>query len=256
MATTSTKLGRLAGKTAVITGATTGIGFETARQFLAQGARVLITGQDEKRLAEAAEKLGAGVIAVRADVRRLADLDALAQRARDEFDRVDIVFANAGVGKLASLEAIDEACYDYHFDTNVKGLLFTVQRLAPLLGRGSSVILNASTVASKGSPNAGIYYATKAAVRSFARSLAAELGPRGIRVNALSPGLIPTAFLSRAGLDEQAIDGFTQRISAAAPLGRPGQPEEVAQAAVFLASDESSYITAADLLVDGGYGSV
>lgn len=255
MSTTS-KQGRLAGKTAVITGASSGIGFETARQFLAQGARVIITGQDEKRLAEAAEKLGEGVIAVRADVRNLADLDALAQRAKGELDRVDILFANAGVGKFAPLEAIDEAFYDSQFDTNVKGLLFTVQKLAPLLGRGSSVILNASAVANKGTPASSIYFATKAAVRSFARTLAAELAPRGIRVNALSPGLIPTSFLGRAGLDEQTIDGFSKQIATSAPLARVGQPAEVAQLAVFLASDESSYITAADLLVDGGYASV
>src|SRR5690349_18408014 len=132
MATASTKLGRLAGKTAIVTGATTGIGFETARQFLAQGARVLITGQDEKRLADAAAKLGDGVIAVRADVRNLADLDALALRAKAELDRVDILFANAGLGKFAPLEAIDEAFFDLQFDTNVKGLFFTVQKIAPL----------------------------------------------------------------------------------------------------------------------------
>lgn len=256
MTTTSTKHERLAGKTAVITGATTGIGFETARQFLAQGARVLITGQDEPRLAAAADKLGGGVIKVRADVRSLADLDAVAQRAKTEFDRVDVLFANAGIGKFAPLEMIDEAFYDSLFDTNVKGLFFTVQKISPLLGRGSSVLLNSSAVAGKGAPASSIYNATKAAIRSFARTLATELAPRGIRVNALSPGMVPTAFFGRAGLDEQSADNFYKLVSAAAPLGRVGQPEEVAQLAVFLASDESSYITAADFLVDGGYASV
>lgn len=254
--TISTQHGRLEGKTAVITGATTGLGLETARHFLAQGARVIITGQDEKRLAEAAAKLGPRAIPVRADVRSLADLDALAARVKAEFDRLDVLFANAGVGAFAPIEAVDEAFFDQQFDVNVKGLFFTVQKLAPLLGRGASVIFNASTVSGKGAPATSVYYATKAAVRSLARTLAAELAPRGVRVNALSPGLIPTPFLGKTGMNEEQVEGFKQRVAGTVPLGRLGKEEEIAQAAVFLASDESSYITAVDLLVDGGFGSV
>ncbi|WP_437727109.1 SDR family oxidoreductase [Sorangium sp. So ce861] len=256
MSTTSTQNGRLQGKTAVITGASTGLGFETARQFLAQGARVIITGQNEARLAAAADKLGAGVVAVHADVLKLADLERLAERTKAEFDKLDILFANAGLGGFAPIEGVDEATFDLQFDTNVKGLFFTVQKLSPLLKQGSSVILNASAVQGKGAPYASVYFATKAAVRSFARTFAAELAPRGIRVNALSPGLVPTQFLGRAGVDDQGIAGFEAIMAKSAPLARVGRPEEVAATAVFLASDESSYITAADLLVDGGYASV
>ena len=257
MTTTTTQSGRLQGKTAVITGGSTGLGFETARHFLAQGARVIITGQNQERLTAAADKLGAGVIPVVADVVKLADLDALAQRTKAEFDRLDILFVNAGMGSFAPIEYVNEALFDQHFDTNVKGLFFTVQKLAPLLGQGSSVILNASAVTTKGMAASSVYFASKAAVRSFARSLAAELAPRGIRVNALSPGLVPTtAFLGKAGMDEQAISGFEKVVAAAAPLARAGKAEEIAHAAVFLASDESSYMTGGDLVIDGGWTNV
>jgi len=256
MTTTSTQNGRLQGKTAVITGASTGLGFESARQFLAQGARVIITGQNKARLDAAAKQLGSGVIPVLADVLKLPDLDALAQRTKAEFDKLDILFANAGLGTFAPFEAVDEASFDLQFNTNVRGLFFTVQKLAPLLKPGSSVILNASAVSGKGGPSASIYFATKAAVRSFARTFGAELAPRGIRVNALSPGFVPTQFLGRAGLDEQGAAGLAEQVTKSAPLGRAGRPEEIAAAAVFLASDDSTYMTAADLLVDGGWASV
>lgn len=252
MTTTSRQNGRLQGKTAVITGASTGLGFESARQFLAQGARVIITGQNKARLDAAAEQLGSGVIPVLADVLKLPDLDALAQRTRAEFDNLDILFANAGLGGFAPLEAVDEASFDLQFDTNVKGLFFTVQKLAPLLKPGSSVILNASGVSGKGSAYVSVYSATKAAVRSFARTLGAELGPSGIRVNALSPGFVPTPGLNRAGGTADIVAQMTQSV----PLRRAGRPEEIAAAAVFLASDDATYMTAAELLVDGGWASV
>jgi NAD(P)-dependent dehydrogenase (short-subunit alcohol dehydrogenase family) len=247
---------RLKNKTAVITGGTTGIGFETAKQFLAERARVIITGQSEERLAKAAEKLGVNAIAVQADVRSLSDLDILVAQVKEQFGGLDILFANAGVGAFAPLNAINETFYDNQFDINVKGVFFTVQKLENLLNEGASVILNASAVNEKGVAMGSVYFATKAAVRSFARTLAAELAPRKIRVNAISPGLVPTSFQSKMGLPQEALDNFADYVKQSAPLGRLGNPEEIGSAVVFLASDESSYITAADLVVDGGYMNV
>ncbi|MGF1513323.1 MAG: SDR family oxidoreductase [Elainellaceae cyanobacterium] len=247
---------RLTHKTAVITGGSTGIGFETAQQFIAEGARVLITGQNESRLAEAAERLGPPAIPVKADVRSLDDLDTLVAQVRAEFGALDILFANAGIGGFAPLDAIDEAFYDSQFDINVKGVFFTVQKLAGLFKGGASVILNASAVNEKGMAMGSVYFATKAAVRSLARTLAAELGDRQIRVNSLSPGLVMTNFQGKMGMPQEALEGFAKYVADAAPLSRLGQVEEIAAAAVFLASDDSSYMTAADLVVDGGYMNV
>lgn len=249
-------MARLSNKTAVITGATTGLGFETAKNFIEEGARVIITGQNEERLKAAADKLGKNVIPVRVDVRLLSDLDALADRVKVEFGSLDILFANAGIGLFASLNDVDEASYDYQFDINVKGLFFTVQKLASLLEEGASVILNASSVHEKGMMAGSIYFATKAAVRSFARTLAVELGTRNIRVNTLSPGIVLTDFQGKTGMSPEQIDSFVNSITQVIPLGRAGQQKEIASAAVFLASDESSYMTAADLVVDGGFMNV
>jgi NAD(P)-dependent dehydrogenase (short-subunit alcohol dehydrogenase family) len=245
---------RLTNKTAVITGGTTGIGFETAKRFVAEGARVILTGQNEERLQMAVNELGKAVIQVRADVRSLHDLEALAARVKAEFGTLDILFANAGIGLFAPLAAIDEGFYDDQFDINVKGVFFTVQKLAELLSDGASVILNASAVNEKGAAMGSVYFATKAAVRSLARTLAAELAPRQIRVNAISPGLVLTNFQSR--MSPEAVDGFGDYVKQSAPLGRLGKPEEIAAGVVFLASDESSYMTAADLVVDGGFMNV
>lgn len=248
--------GRLAGKNAVITGGTTGLGFATAKVFLQEGARVLITGQNEERLAAAVRELGAGAVGFRSDVRKVEDLEALGRKAKETFDRVDVLFANAGVGGFASLEALTEAQYDEQFDTNVKGVLFTVQKLLGLLKPGSSVILNASAVHGKGLAAASVYAATKGAVRSLARSLAAELSPKGIRVNALSPGLVPTQFQSKIGLPQEALDQFYENAKGTTPLARVGAPDEIARAALFLASEDSSYMTASDVVVDGGYAGI
>jgi NAD(P)-dependent dehydrogenase (short-subunit alcohol dehydrogenase family) len=245
---------RLNDKTAVITGGTTGIGFETAKQFVAEGARVIITGQNEERLKLAAQELGEMVIPVRADVRSLDDLDRLAVRTQTEFGGLDILFANAGLGLFAPLNAINETFYDDQFDINVKGVFFTVQKLANLLNEEASVILNASAVNEKGAAMGSVYFATKAAVRSLARTLAAELAPRKIRVNALSPGFVPTNFQSRMG--SEVLDSFSSYVKQAAPLGRFGSPEEIASGVVFLSSHESSYMTAADLVIDGGFMNV
>jgi NAD(P)-dependent dehydrogenase (short-subunit alcohol dehydrogenase family) len=247
---------RLNNKTAVITGGTTGIGFATAKQFIQEGAKVIITGRDEQRLSEAVEKLGTKAIAVKADVRSLTDLDNLATRVSEEFGNLDILFANAGIGYFSPLEQIDEKFYDNQFDINVKGVFFTVQKLVGLLKPGASVILNASGVNQKGAATGSIYFATKAAVRSFARSLAAELGSRQIRVNAISPGVVRTEFQSKMGLPTEMLEGFLNVVIQAAPLQREGEVEEIAKAVVFLASDDSSYMTASDLVVDGGYMNV
>ncbi|NEP36207.1 SDR family oxidoreductase [Moorena sp. SIO3B2] len=263
---------RLANKTAVITGGSTGIGFETAKQFIAQGARVIITGQNETRLNAAADALGENAIPVKADVRSrsvafwpsLTDLDHLTAQVEATFGTLDILFANAGIGYFAPIEQVDEAFYDNQFDINVKGVFFTVQKLVGLLNEGASIILNASAVNEKGVPMGSLYFATKAAVRSFARSLAAELAPRQIRVNAVSPGIVRTNFESKLGLPDGAFEGFMEAVKEAAPLHglwatlreREGKPEEIAQAVVFLASNESSYVTAVDLVVDGGYMNV
>jgi NAD(P)-dependent dehydrogenase (short-subunit alcohol dehydrogenase family) len=248
---------RLAGKTAVITGGTTGLGYATADRFLAEGAAVLITGRNDDRVRAAVQELGRGIVGFRADVRSLLDLEMLAATTRDTFsDGIDVLFANAGVGTFRGMDAVDEADFHFQFDVNVKGVFFTVQKLLPQLRPGASVILHSSAVSEKGLVMSSVYAATKAAVRSFARSFAAELGPKGIRVNAISPGLIPTAFQTKMGAAAETLKGFEGFVTQAAPLGRVGRPDEVAAAALFLASDESSYLTAADLLVDGGYMNV
>lgn len=248
-------MNRLHDKTAVITGATTGIGFATAQAFIAEGSRVIITGRSEERLHSAVEELGENAIAVLADVRSLADLDRLAVRVKEEFGGLDILFANAGIGYFSPLEQVDESLYDNQFDINVKGVFFTVQKLVSLLNKGASVILNASAVNEKGAAMGSVYFATKAAVRSFARTLAAELGPR-IRVNALSPGIVRTHFQGNSNLPEEGFEEFIDYVTKSAPLAREGRSDEIAKAAVFLASDESAYMTAADLVVDGGYMNV
>ncbi len=248
--------GRFADKTVVITGGTTGIGFATAQRFLAEGANVLITGQSDARVEAAVQELANGVIGFRADVRSLHDLDLLATSIKETFGSVDVLFANAGVGTFQTIDCVEEANFDFQFDINVKGLFFTVQKLLPLMGSGGSIILNCSAVHSKGLATASVYAATKAAVRSLCRSMAMELGPQGIRVNTVSPGLIPTAFQAKMGMTPEAFSGFEGFVKQAAPLGRVGAAEEVASAVLYLADSESSYVTAADLLVDGGYMSV
>ena len=247
---------KLQNKTAVITGGTTGIGFATAKQFIEEGARVIITGRDEGRLINAVEQLGKNATALQADVRSLTDLDNLATKVKEEFGSLDILFANAGIGQFSPLEQIDEEFYDNQFDINVKGVFFTVQKLSELLNPKASVILNASAVNAKGAATGSVYFATKAAVRSLARSLAAELGDRNIRVNAVSPGIVRTEFQGKMDLPPEAVEGFIDAVKQATPLHRDGEVSEIAKAVTFLASDDSSYMTASDLVVDGGYMNV
>ncbi len=246
-------MAKLAGKVSVITGGTTGIGFAVAKRFIEEGAYVIITGHSKAHLATAVQELGSKAVPLIADVRSLSDLDALAVHVKKEFSSLDILFVNAGVGSFAPLGVIDEAFFDNQFDINVKGAFFTVQKLHSLLNEGASVIFNASAVHEKGMATGSVYFATKAAVCSFARSLAVELAPRNIRVNTVSPGLVSTEFQSKTGLSHEDIDSFVNHVKQTTPLGRLGKLEEIAAAVAFLASDEASYVTGEDLIVDGGF---
>ena len=249
-------MGKLDGRIALITGGTSGIGLATAKRFVNEGAYVYITGRRDPELTAAVKEVGHNVTGVRGDVSNLADLDQLfAQITRDKA-RLDVVFANAGMAKYASLDTITEEFFDAIVDVNVKGLLFTVQKALPLLPDGASIILNASIVGSKGFSSNSVYSATKAAVRSFARTWTSDLKARRIRVNAVSPGSIDTPGLRDLLASSEAGRERATMIANNVPLGRFGAPDEIAKAVVFLASDDSSYITGAELFVDGGLAQV
>ena len=249
-------MGKLEGKIALVTGGTSGIGLATAKEFVAEGAYVFITGRRAPELAAAVKEIGSNVTSIQGDVSNLGDLDRLFEQIKREKGKLDIVFANAGTAKYAPLGQIAEELYDSIFDTNVKGLLFTVQKALPLIPDGSSIILNASIVASKGLSSNSVYSATKAAVRSFARTWTTDLKVRRIRVNAVSPGSIDTPGLNELLGSSEVGQQRLKMISNAVPLGRLGKPEEIAKAVTFLASDDSSYITGAELFVDGGFAQV
>jgi len=247
---------RLDGKIALITGGTSGIGLATAKQFVNEGAYVFITGRREPELAAAVKEIGRNVSGVQGDVSNLADLDRLFEQIRKEKGKLDVVFANAGVAKYAPFGKITEELYDSIFNINVKGLLFTVQKALPLLPDGASIVLNASIVGSKGLSTNSVYSATKAAVRSFARTWTTDLKGRRIRVNAISPGSIDTPGLSDLLASSETGEQRKKMISTMVPLGRLGTPDEIAKAVVFLASDDSSYVTGTELFVDGGFAQV
>jgi NAD(P)-dependent dehydrogenase (short-subunit alcohol dehydrogenase family) len=247
---------KLNNKVAVITGGNSGIGLSTAQKFISEGAKVVITGRNERTLQQAVSSLGENAYGLKGDVSKLEDIQKLADYVKNEFGRVDVLFANAGLGVFADIESVSEEDYDKQFDINVKGVFFTIQKFLPLLAKGSSVILTASAVHQKGVATGSLYFGTKAAVRSFARTLASELAPKGIRVNSLSPGIVRTHFASNTNVGTDAFDGFVDMVESQAPLGRAGTAAEMASAALFLASDDSSYMTAADLLIDGGWMSV
>lgn len=247
---------RLEGKTALITGGTTGIGRATAELFIKEGARVAITGQDAQRVSEAATALGHGTIGLRANAASASDMADVARRLQAEFGQIDIVFANAGVAKPRPLADVDEAHIDEQFDVNVKGVLYTVQKLLPLLRNPASVVITGSTVAQQGAANLAVYASTKAAVRSLARSLSAELVPQGVRVNVVSPGPIETPIFGKMGLPDAAVQEWGDQFKAKVPMARFGHADEVAKAVLFLASDDSSYMAGEDLLVDGGMATI
>ena len=245
-------MGKLDGKIALVTGGNSGIGLATAKQFVNEGAYVFITGRREPELAAAVKEIGRNVTGVQGDVSNLGDLDRLFAQIKREKGKLDIVFANAGVAELAPVGEITEQQFDRIFDVNVKGLLFTVQKALPLIPAGGSIILNASIVAYKGNPASSVYSATKAAVRSFARTWTMDLKERKIRVNALSPGPINTPAYDRLARSGPAGQQMLASIVDRVPMGRFGTPDEIARAAVFLASDDSIFVTGSELFADGG----
>jgi len=249
-------MAKLEGKIALVTGGNSGIGLATAKRFVNEGAYVFITSRRERELSAAVKEIGSNVTGIQGDVSNLGDLDRLFAQIKREKGRLDIVFANAGVAKYAPLGKITEELYDSIFSINVKGLLFRVQKALPLLPDGASIILNGSIVASKGLPANSVYSATKAAVRSFARTCTTDLKDRRIRVNAVSPGATDTPGLSELLASSETGQQRLQMISNSVPLGRLGTPDEIAKAVVFLASDDSSYITGTELFVDGGFAQV
>jgi len=249
-------MGKLDGKVALITGGNSGIGLATAKQFVDEGAYVFITGRREAELSGAVKDIGKNVSAVQGDVSNLGDLERLFAQIKRDKGKLDIIFANAGVARYAPLGSITEEFYDSIFNINVKGVLFTVQKALPLLPDGASIILSASIVGSKGLAANSVYSATKAAVRSFARTWTTDLKDRHIRVNAVSPGSTDTPGLSDLLASSEIGEQRRKMISSTVPLGRFGTPDEIAKAVVFLASDDASYITGTELFVDGGIAQV
>jgi NAD(P)-dependent dehydrogenase (short-subunit alcohol dehydrogenase family) len=248
-------MSRYAGKTAVITGGTTGIGFSTAKLLVSEGAKVVITGRTASTVDAAQKELGSAARGVIADTAKLEDLDRVVDHAKQHLGHVDFVFVNAGIAKFAPFEHTDEKLWDEQHDINVRGAFFAVQKLVPLVPKGGSIVLDASIVASKGLAGTTAYSASKAALRSLGRTLATELLPRGIRVNVVSPGPITTPIFEKSNVPAEARAGMAEQFREAVPMKRFGQPEEVARAAAFLAF-EATFTTGADLPVDGGLGQV
>ena len=247
---------KLYGKIAVITGGNSGIGLATAKRFVSEGANVFIFGRRQNEIDAGISEIGKNVIGIQGDVSNLADLDRLYDVVKDQKGHLDILFANAGIAQFAPLEEISEEHFDKIFRINVKGLLFTVQKALPILEDGGSIILNASIGSSKGVGGSSVYSATKAAVRSFARTWTVDLRDRNIRVNAISPGPIDTPIFSSITQNEEQSELFKKNIVNAVPMKRMGSPDEVAKAVSFLASDESSYVTGIELFVVGGLAQI
>jgi NAD(P)-dependent dehydrogenase (short-subunit alcohol dehydrogenase family) len=247
---------RFEGKTIVITGGNSGIGLATAKLFHDEGAKVAISGRDQKTLDEAIKTIGNGTLAVKADVSKLADIDKFYAQVKEKFGKIDVLFANAGIAKFAPAADSSEQLFDETFDINVKGLYYTLQKALPLLNDNAGIVLNSSVVSTKGYAGTTIYSATKAAVRSLARTFGAELVDRGIRVNVVSPGPIETPILSKGGMPQAGVDQFEESVKGRVPMKRLGKPEEIGHAVLFLASSEASYITGVDLNVDGGTGQI
>jgi NAD(P)-dependent dehydrogenase (short-subunit alcohol dehydrogenase family) len=249
-------MGKLEGKIAVITGGNSGIGLATAKVFVKEGARVYFTGRRQAELEAAAALLGPSATPVQGDVSKPADLDRLYDQIRNEVGRVDVVFANAGGAMVAPLGSLTEEHIDYHLDVNVKGVIWTVQKALPLIGPGGSIVLNASIVATMGWANWSVYSATKAAVRSFARTWSSDLRGKNIRINAISPGVIPTPGHEKTGVGTEALNSFMEHAASITPLARTGTDEEVAKVVAFLASDDSSFIAASEIFADGGLAQI
>jgi NAD(P)-dependent dehydrogenase (short-subunit alcohol dehydrogenase family) len=249
-------MSKLAGKVAVVTGGNSGIGLATANLFRCEGAKVAISGRDPRTLDEAVRFIGGEVLAVRCDVSKAADIEKLFATVAQEWGKIDVLFANAGIGTFSPFSEVTEAHFDEIFTINFRGLFFTVQKALPHLQDRSSIVLNASVAGGIGLPGASVYSASKAAVRSLARTLTAELSGRGIRVNVVSPGPVPTRILHRNGLSQDTVEEIVRGLVSYVPMSRAGSPEEVANAVLFLASSDSSYVAGVDLNVDGGMGQV
>ena len=254
MATPSQKL---AGKIALVTGGNSGIGLATAKRFVAEGAYVFITGRRQEELDKAVAEIGGNVTAVQSDIAKPADLDRLFATIREQKGRLDVLFANAGVGAFLPLGQITEEHYDRIFGVNVKGTLFTVQKALPLMPEGSAIVINGSMVSKQGAAAFGVYAATKAALRSFARTFSVDLKPLKIRINVVAPGVIVTpAYKTELGMSDEQIEQYKAHTNEVTPSGRPGTPDEIAKAVVFLASDDSSYVNGVELFVDGGMAQI
>jgi NAD(P)-dependent dehydrogenase (short-subunit alcohol dehydrogenase family) len=244
---------KLTGKIALVTGGSSGLGLATAQRFVAEGAYVFITGRRQPELDAAVKQIGSNVMAVRSDVSNLAELDSLFATIKEQKGQLDVLFANAGGGAFVPLEQVTEEHFDKYFGINVKGTLFTVQKALPLMTSGGAIVINGSMVSVKGIPAFGVYAATKAALRSFARTWTQDLKGRNIRVNVVSPGTVVTpAYKSELGMTDEQVEGFKAQAAATTPLGRTGTPDEIANAVVFLASEEASFINGVELFVDGG----
>lgn len=246
-------MSRFSGKTAVVTGGNSGIGLGIAKQLAAEGAKLAVFGRNAETLAQAGEELGSGTLTVQGDIRKLADIDRLFDNVRDRFGTFDVLVANAGWGAVKPFVETDEEAFDVSVETNLKGTFFTIQKALPLMKAGGSIVVIGSVAGVKAFPGMSAYSASKAGVRSLVRTLTVELAPQGIRINNLSPGAIDTpAFGRMPGLEREMLGGFKEMV----PIGRVGTPEDMASVAVFLASDDASYISGADIMADGGFAQV
>lgn len=246
-------MGKLANKIAVITGGSTGIGLATAKLFQTEGAQVVVTGRNESSLAEARKELGPAALVVRSDASKLSDVDALVEQVRRKYGRIDVLYANAGVAHFNPIGQVTPELFDTEFDINVRGVYFTVQKALPLIPKGGVILFTSSIVNQLGMPDTSVYSATKAALRSLGRTLAAELAPLGIRVNTISPGPIKTPIFDKMGLPDGGAAQFENYLASIVALKRLGNSDEVARGALYLASEDSSFVVGADLVIDGGY---
>jgi len=243
---------RFEGKVAMVTGGNSGIGLAAAKAFAREGAQVAVTGRDEGTLKNAEKEIGSGALAIRADAARIADLDAAMAKVRDQFKRIDALFVNAGIGRFVPIAEVTEAMFDEIVTINLKGAFFTVQKALPLMARGSAVVLNASINAHIGLPGTTVYGATKAAVVNMAKTMSADLAERGIRVNAVSPGPVETPIFGRAGISSEQSRQTKEWLQNQTLVKRMGEPEEIAEAVLYLSSDVSSFVVGAELVIDGG----